>query len=96
MIGLALRSTSRIGRPLLFGVLLGRIDTQALDDRRQQVGDHDGPVLDLLAVDSGIADDLPAANSTAGQDGRPRIGKMVAAGVLVDFRGPAKLAHPDD
>ena len=96
LIGLALASTSRIGRPLFSVFCLAGSIPSPLMTVANRSGTRDRTVLDLLAIHTGVADRLAAANPAAGQNGRPGVREMVAAGVLVDLRRPAEFAHPDD
>src|SRR5262249_34992019 len=57
--------------------------------------DGAGVVGDVLAVRAGGAVGLAAVDGAAADHHRPAAGPVVAAGVLVDVRRPAELAHPE-
>src|SRR5262249_42966503 len=74
--------------------LRARVDAQALVHRGEQVADAGRVFLDVGAVLRGRAVDLPALDGAATDHHRPAAGPVVAAGVLIDARRAAKLAHP--
>src|SRR5262249_21342679 len=60
-----------------------------------QVGHFDRPFLDFRTLVIRGAEYLAALDATAGQNGAERLGPVVAAIVVVDYRGTAKLAEAD-
>ena len=59
------------------------------------------PIADLVlfdrrAVGAGAAVGLAAGDAAAGEHARPGGGEMIAAGLRVDLRRAAELAHPQD
>src|SRR5208337_888542 len=92
-----LATIDNLERPADGGLdLLGRVNLERVAERSHQVGNGDGPVLDLGAVSVRGADHLSAPDAAAGKGHIEHLRVMIAAGAGVDLRGPAKLAHPDD
>ena len=96
LIGLALGSTSRIGRPLSTVFCLVGSIPRPLMTVASRSGTRTGRSLTCSPSAPVSPIDLAATNPSAGQHGRPGVREMVAAGGLVDLRRPAELAHPDD
>src|SRR5271165_6434812 len=92
-----LSTIDNLDRPADGGLdLLGRVYLERMAERSHQIGNSDGPVLDLGAVRVRCADHLATSDAAAGEGHVEHLRVMIAAGVGVDLRGPAKLAHPDD
>src|SRR5947209_2912615 len=77
-------------------VFLRGVDLEGVAEAAQEVVDGDGVVFHFGAVGRRLADDLAALDAAAGQSDVEEPGKVVAAGVAVDLRRAAELAHPDD
>ena len=85
----------RIGRPIGVMFSLRGLMSSAWQKVQNRSATPTGRFVDVVAAVAGGADDLAAADAAAGQGHaeRPRI--VVAAGVGVDARRAAELAHPD-
>ena len=68
-------------------------DVERPADGRHQVFGREGIALDGRAIGAGFADRPATLDRRPAHNGAPRAGEMVAAGVAVDLRRAAKLAH---
>ncbi len=75
---------------------VGGPDPEPGEDRGAEVGGGDRAVDGLLAAAVGGADDVPALDASAGEQGRVARVPVVAARAVVDLGRPAELAHGND
>src|SRR5438874_339600 len=69
---------------------------EGAEDGGVEVGGSDGVFVGIGAGFVGGAEGLAAADAAAGQDDGVALRPVVAAGVFVDRRSAAEVAHPDD
>src|SRR5579875_2104910 len=88
-------AVGNLQRPTEIVAHLGaRIDAESLEDGGEHIADGGFVALDVHAVFAGRAEDLAALDGAAAQHDRPAPRPVIAAGVLIDARRSAKLAHP--
>ena len=86
----------RMGRPTFDSFCFIGSTPRAWQIVERKSGTVHRPLRHDAAVLAGLADDLAALDSAAGQDGAPAVGEVIAALLRVDLRRAAELAHPDD
>ena len=67
-----------------------------MEQRRVQIRNGDGAVLDLGPGIVGGADETAAASAAASDDGAKDVGPVIAAVVAVDLRRAAEFADAKD
>src|SRR5262249_21335856 len=73
----------------------GRVAAQPFEDGREYITDR-GPLIasNVHAVSAGGPEDSATLDGAAAQHDRPAPRPVIAAGVLIDARRSAELAHP--
>src|SRR5262245_13875131 len=71
-------------------------DADGVVDGGGEVGGGDGAVVGSFGAAVGFADDASAADAAARHQGAVAVLPVIAAGLVIDARRPAELAHRHD